>query len=251
MPEGDALHRAARRLQVLVGQQLEVETPHPRAAVKQLAPRLDGLRLEHVEAIGKNLLFRFEGGLVLRSHLRMKGRWLVLRRDAPIFGRPWLVLRGDEYVGAMFNGAVLELDQRNRATYRSRHPRRAARLRHDAERLRGENPQRQVGDALLDQRIVAGIGNLWKAESLWHAHVSPWRRLAEVSDAELRTTLEAAHRLMRGRLDGVSGSAQAYRRKGRPCPRCGTAIKSWPQGDDARMAYWCPECQRGEEPKTA
>ena len=165
MPEGDALHRAARRLQVLVGQQLEVETPHPRAAVKQLAPRLDGLRLEHVEAIGKNLLLRFEGGLVLRSHLRMKGRWLVFRRDAPIFGRPWLVLRGDEYVGAMFNGAVLELDKGI-----------ARRLGPDIlaeppdydtilERLHAENPQRQVGDALLDQRLVAGIGNLWKAES--------------------------------------------------------------------------------------
>lgn len=251
MPEGDALHRAARRLQVLVGQQLEVETPHPRAAVKQLAPRLDGLRLEHVEAIGKNLLLRFEGGLVLRSHLRMKGRWLVLRRDAPIFGRPWLVLRGDEYVGAMFNGAVLELDKGI-----------ARRLGPDIlaeppdydsmlERLHAENQQRQVGDALLDQRLVAGIGNLWKAESLWHARVSPWSRLIEVSDAELRASLEAAHRLMRGRLDGAPGSAQAYRRKGRPCPRCGTAIKSWPQGDDARMAYWCPECQRGEEPKTA
>src|SRR5512133_1918563 len=111
MPEGDALHRAARRLQVLVGQQLEVETPHPRAAVKQLAPRLDGRRLENVEAIGKNLLLRFEGGLVLRSHLRMKGRWRVFRRDTPIFGQPWLILRGDEYVGAMFNGAVLELDR--------------------------------------------------------------------------------------------------------------------------------------------
>ena len=61
MPEGDAIHRAARRLQVLVGQKLEVETPHPRAAVKQLGPRLDGRRLESVEAIGKNLLFRFEG----------------------------------------------------------------------------------------------------------------------------------------------------------------------------------------------
>ena len=251
MPEGDALHRAARRLQVLVGQQLEVETPHPRAAVKQLAPRLDGLRLEHVEAIGKNLLLRFEGGLVLRSHLRMKGRWLVLRRDAPIFGRPWLVLRGDEYVGAMFNGAVLELDKgiarRLGPDILAEPPDYDAML----ERLHAENPQRQVGDALLDQRLVAGIGNLWKAESLWHARVSPWRRLAEVSDAELRTTLEAAHHLMRGRLDGAPGSAQAYRRKGRPCPRCGTAIKSWPQGDDARMAYWCPECQRGEEPKTA
>jgi formamidopyrimidine-DNA glycosylase len=82
-----------------VGQRLEVETPHPRAAVKQLAPRLDGRRLENVEAIGKNLLLRFEGGLVLRSHLRMKGRWRVFRRDTPIFGQPWLVLRGDDYVG--------------------------------------------------------------------------------------------------------------------------------------------------------
>src|SRR4051812_49928035 len=74
MPEGDSLHRAARRLQVLVGEQVEVETPHPRAAVKGLAERLDGRRLEAVEAVGKNLLLRFEGGLVLRSHLRMNGR---------------------------------------------------------------------------------------------------------------------------------------------------------------------------------
>jgi endonuclease-8 len=251
MPEGDAIHRAARRLQVLVGQHLEVETPHPRAAVKQVAPRLDGRRLENVEAIGKNLLLRFEGGLVLRSHLRMRGRWRVFPRDTPISGRPWLLLRGDEYVGAMFNGAVLELDRGV-----------AGRLGPDilAEppdfdailaRLRHADRQRELGEALLDQRLVAGIGNLWKAESLWRARVSPWRRLAEVSDEELRTTLEEAHRLMRGRLEGTPGHAQVYRRKGRPCPRCGAAIRSWPQGDDARMAYWCPECQRGEEPKTA
>jgi endonuclease-8 len=251
MPEGDALHRAARRLQVLVGQQLEVETPHPRAAVKQLAPRLDGRRLEHVEAIGKNLLLRFEGGLVLRSHLRMKGRWIVFRRDAPISGRPWLVLRGDEYVGAMFNGAVLELDRgvahRLGPDILADPPDYEAML----ARLRNADQQRQVGDALLDQRLLAGIGNLWKAESLWRARVSPWSRLEQVSDAELRTTLEEAHRLMKGRLDGVPGQAQVYRRKGRPCPRCRTEIRSWPQGDDARMAYWCPECQKGEEPKTA
>jgi endonuclease-8 len=251
MPEGDALHRAARRLQVLVGQELEVETPHPRAAVKQLAPRLDGRRLESVEAIGKNLLLHFEGGLVVRSHLRMKGRWRVFRRGTPIFGQPWLVLRGEQYVGAMFNGAVLELDRGV-----------ARRLGPDIlgeppdfdgmmRRLRAEDQQREVGDALLDQRLVAGIGNLWKAESLWYARVSPWRRLGDVSDSELRMTLEEAHRLMRGRLDGVPGTGQVYRRKGRPCPRCGTAIRSWPQGDGARMAYWCPACQRGEEPKTA
>jgi endonuclease VIII len=251
MPEGDAIHRAARRLQVLVGQQLEVETPHPCAAVKQLAPRLDGRRLESVEAIGKNLLLRFEGGLVLRSHLRMKGRWRVFRRDTPIFGTPWLLLRGDEFVGAMFNGAVLELDRGI-----------ALRLGPDIladppdfdamlERLRREEQGREVGDALLDQRLVSGIGNLWKVESLWAERVSPWRLLADVSDEELRAVLREAHRLMRGRLEGAAGSAKVYRRKGHSCPRCGTPIRSWPQGDGARMAYWCPACQKGEEPKTA
>ena len=84
--------RAARRLQVLVGERVEVETPHPRAAVKQLAQRLDGRRLLGVEAAGKNLLLRFEDGIVLRSHLRMSGRWQVHARGSKLVGRPWLVL---------------------------------------------------------------------------------------------------------------------------------------------------------------
>jgi endonuclease-8 len=251
MPEGDAIHRAARRLQVLVGQQLEVETPHPRAAVKQLAPRLDGRRLEGVEAVGKNLLLRFEGGLVVRSHLRMKGRWHVFRRETPIVGTPWLVLRGEDYVGAMFNGAVLELDRgvarRLGPDILAEPPDVDAML----SRLRHEDQRREFGDALLDQRLVAGIGNLWKAEALWHVRVSPWRRLADVDDDELRATLESAHELMRQTLENVPGTRRVYRRRGRPCPRCGTPIRSWPQGDGARMAYWCPTCQRGEEPRTA
>ena len=251
MPEGDAIHRAARRLQVLVGQELEVETPHPRAAVKQLAPRLDGRRLEGVEAIGKNLLFRFEGGLVLRSHLRMSGRWRVLGRDAPVFGKPWLVLKGERHAGVLWGGPVLELDRGI-----------ALRLGPDilaeppdyetmVERIRRDRGQRELGDALLDQRLVAGIGNIWKVESLWALRISPWRRLAEVSDEELRAVLEEAHRLMRARVEGVPYRANIYRRKGHMCPRCGTPIRSWPQGDDARMTYWCPTCQRGEEPTTA
>jgi endonuclease-8 len=251
MPEGDALHRAARRLQVLVGQELEVETPHPRAAVKQLAPRLDGRRLESVEAIGKNLLLRFEGGLVLRSHLRMKGRWRVLGRDAPVFGTPWLVLRGEEHAGVLWNGPVLELDRG--VVLRLGPDILAEPPDYDAMLLQlRQTPQsRQVGNALLDQRLVAGIGNVWKVESLWSARVSPWRALVEVADDELRTILQAAHELMRARLDGVPGTRHVYRRKGRGCPRCGTPIKSWPQGDGARMAYWCPQCQRGEDPPAA
>ena len=251
MPEGDALHRAARNLQVLVGQELEVETPHPRAAVKQLAPRLDGRRLEGVEAIGKNLLLRFEGGLVLRSHLRMKGRWRVLGRDAAVFGTPWLVLRGEEHAGVLWNGPVLELD---RGVARRLGPDILAEPPdYDAMlvQLRQTPQSRQIGNALLDQRLVAGIGNVWKVESLWAARVSPWRALAEVTDDELRTILAEAHGLMRARLDGVPGTRHVYRRKAHACPRCGTPIKSWPQGDGARMAYWCPECQRGEDPPAA
>ena len=251
MPEGDAIHRVARRLQVLVGQALEVETPHPRAAVKQLAPRLDGRRLESVEAIGKNLLFRFEGGLVLRSHLRMSGRWRVLAREAQVFGTPWLVLKGERHAGVLWGGPILELDRGV-----------ALRLAPDiladppdydamVARVRRERPDRQIGDALLDQGLVAGIGNIWKVESLWAERISPWRRLAEISDDELRAVLATAHEVMRARVEGVPYRASIYRRKGHGCPRCGTPVRSWPQGDDARMTYWCPNCQRGEEQATA
>src|SRR5207247_10783098 len=96
MPEGDSLARAARRLQALVGERVEVETPHPRAAVKRLAERLDGRRLLGVEAAGKNLVLRFEDGLVLGSHLRRSGRRQVRGSAPKLFGRPVVVLRGAE-----------------------------------------------------------------------------------------------------------------------------------------------------------
>src|ERR671910_3871850 len=112
MPEGDAIHRAARRLQVLVGERVEVETPHPQAQVKRLPERLDGRRLEGVEAVGKNLLLHFEGGLVLRSHLRMSGRWTVRARGSVTRGRPWLVLRGRGREAVLWGGPVLELNKR-------------------------------------------------------------------------------------------------------------------------------------------
>ena len=245
MPEGDSLHRAARRLEVLVGERLEVETPHPRAAVKGLAERLDGRRLDRVEAVGKNLLLHFEGGLVLRSHLRMKGRWRVERRGAARAGRPWLVLRGAECEAVLWNGAVLELVG----------ARGAPRLGPDIlgeppdyetmlARLRADS-SREIGDSLLDQRLVSGIGNLWKAEALWQARVSPWRRLEEVDDADVRAVLEAAHTLMAASLGGPRPARRVYRRAGRLCPRCGTLVRSASQGDNARTAYWCPGCQVG------
>ena len=249
MPEGDSLRRAARQLQVLVGERVEVETPHPRAAVKGLAARLDGLRLEGVDAVGKNLLLRFEGGLVLRSHLRMNGRWRVERRGATRAGKPWLVLRGVDQEAVLWNGPVLELvtDCYLRGSgpdILDESPDYDGML----VRLRSQPQEREIGDALLDQRLVAGIGNVWKAEALWEARISPWRQLAELGDDELRPVLEAAHRLMRTAVDGARPLRHVYRRPGRACPRCGEILRSAPQGPHARTAYWCPGCQVGGRP---
>ena len=251
MPEGDALHRAARRLQVLVGERVAVETPHPQASVGRVAERLDGRRLEAVEAVGKNLLLTFEGGLVLRSHLRMRGRWQVRARDGrALRGRPWLVLRSADHEAVLWNGPVLELTARGIRRLGPDILAEPSDLAGMVANLRREQPSRDVGDALLDQRLVAGIGNLWKAESLWLAQVSPWRRLGDVSDEELERVLAEAARLMRASVDGRV-ERRVYRRAGRPCPRCGAPIRSRGQGDDNRMAYWCPSCQRGEDPAGA
>ena len=247
MPEGDSLHRAARRLQVLAGQRVEVETPHPRASGKQLAEQLDGLVLESVEAVGKHLLLRFEGGLVLRSHLRMTGRWRVEPRGSRHVGRPWLVLRGAEHEAVLWNGPVLELGRDAGAARRLGPDILAEPPDLDAmlERFRRTPQARAVGDALLDQQLVAGIGNIWKAEALWEARVSPWRPLAEVTDDELRAVLESAHRQMRAGVEGTRTLRHVYRRPGRACRRCGTVIRSHAQGESARTAYWCPRCQAG------
>lgn len=248
MPEGDALHRTARQLQVLVGQPLEVETPHPRARVNRVAERLDGKRLVAVEAVGKNLLLRFEGGVVLRSHLRMRGRWQILPRNGRRQGTPWLVLRGADSEAVLWNGPVLELDESH---VRSLGPDILAdppALDAMLAKLRGADPGIAIGEALLDQRLVAGIGNLWRAEALWRARISPWRPLGELKDEEIRAALDEAAQLMRRSLDSGLRERGVYRRAGRPCLRCGTSIRSRGQGDANRIAYWCPECQEGEPP---
>jgi endonuclease-8 len=244
MPEGDSLRRAAARLQPLVGERVGVETPHPRAAAKRIAERLNGRRLEAVEAVGKNLLLRFEGGLVLRSHLRMSGRWRLEQRGAKRAGRPWLVLRGDRHEGVLWNGPVLELS--GEAVRRLGPDILAVPPELDAmvANLRRTDQRRALGDALLDQRLVSGIGNLWKAEALWEARLSPWARLGELSDDELSAALDAAARLMRASVEGVRSGRRVYRRH--VCPRCGGRISARGQGDDNRTTYWCPACQGGK-----
>jgi endonuclease-8 len=247
VPEGDSVHRAAERLRVLAGEVVAVESPNPRAAALAIAPNLDGRRLERVEAIGKNLLLTFEGGLVLRSHLRMRGRWQVEEAGARIAGRPWLVLRGQRHQAVLWHGPVLELGRRRSLGLGPDIMATPPDLARIVAQLRSAEQSREVGEALLDQRLVAGIGNIWRAEALFAAGVSPWRRLTELSDDDLRRLLSRAAGLMQ---EGRSGRF-VYRRAGRPCRSCGSPIQGCRQGDHARTVYWCPACQGGTPPPSA
>lgn len=231
MPEGDTLHRIAGRLAVLVGDRIEAESPHPRGRLTGVAPRIDGRRLESVEAVGKNLFLRFEDGVTVRSHLRMRGRWQLRPRrlsGSEPLSKPWLVLRGVSHEAMLWNGPVLEVVTKP--------------LRLGPDILTGDLTQVRlrgpIGEALLDQRQVAGIGNSWRCEALWHARVSPW---ANAADTDQQQLLATARRLMAERAPH-----RVYRRP--VCPRCGTRIRARGQGDENRTAYWCPSCQAGPQP---
>jgi endonuclease VIII len=224
-----------------------VETPHPRARAAIDAAVLDGRRLESVEAIGKNLVLRFDGGAVLRSHLRMTGRWTVRPRGGSRTGRPWLVLRGASAEAVLWNGPVLELHARALAALGPDIL--AASPDFDAmlARMRAVDSDRRLGEVLQDQKVVSGIGNMWMSEALWEVRLSPWLRLRETPETDRAHALEAAAALMRASVEaGREPAKRVHNRPGRACARCGTPIRSLGQGDANRTAYWCPVCQPGE-----
>jgi endonuclease VIII len=166
--------------------------------------------------------------------------------------RAWLVLRVGGVEVVQFEGPVLEL----MTTGRTRFDQRLAGLGPEVladtfdrdrflARLRGDDPTRPIGDALLDQRTVAGIWNMWKAEGCWEAQVDPWRAVRDVSDAEAVAIVEGMRpRMLSSAVDGPrSISHRVHGKPGQPCPRCGTRIRSRGQGDDNRTTCWCPGCQ--------
>ena len=246
MPEGDALHRAAARLQVLVGERVEASSPNPRGEVTGVARLVDGRVLESVEAVGKNLLLRFEGNVTVRSHLRMNGRWRVERRRAEERrGKPWLVLRTAAWEATQWNGPVLAVDTLRLRPLGPDLLADGTTIDEVVARVRSVDPARILGDVLVDQRVVSGIGNMWLAELLWHARVSPWLPVGQARDEELAAGLSWARDAMRRSVGGDRPRGRAvYRRVGRPCPRCGAPIRSRGLGDMNRVAYWCNGCQR-------
>lgn len=258
MPEGDTIHHAANRIRpVLAGREpQEILTPQPRHCSDHWPERLAGRIVESVDAHGKHLFLRFAGGLTVHSHLRMTGSWGVYEagarwRRAP--RRAWLILRCGEADVVQFDGPVLELLSEARVRVDPR----IAGLGQDVigpafderlflRRLREDDPTRPIGDALLDQRTLAGIGNLWKAESCFAAALDPWRASAAVADEEVLAAVGFAREEMaRSAREGFAARPRAvYRRAGMPCRRCGTRIIQRGQWENNRLTFWCPGCQR-------
>jgi endonuclease-8 len=258
MPEGDTIAWAAHRMRPVLEGRVpdEILAPHPRHTFDRWPERLADRAVTRIDTHGKHLFLHFEGDLLLHSHLGMTGVWGVYRpgrRWGRSPQRAWVVLTRDRTTVVEFDGPLLELITEGRRRFDQR----LAALGPDVlaetfgtklflQRLRADDPTRTIGDALMDQRNAAGIGNIWKAEGCWEAAVDPWRRVEAVSDPEAVAIVEAIRpRMLRSANQGPRAiEPRVYGRTGRPCPRCRTAITSRRQGDANRTTYWCPGCQR-------
>lgn len=261
MPEGDTIFRTATVLrEALAGRTVTRARARARPGMRRvpdLRP-LEGRRVERVEARGKHLLIGFEGGLTLRTHLRMTGSW---HRYAPAeaWRRPVhqasAVIETAESVAVCFNAPVVELlDERALARHAPLNglgPDLLGRtFDTDAAlaRLR-ERDAVPLGEALLDQRALAGIGNVYKSELAFLAGRDPWTPVRDVDDGALRALLADARRLLAANARGGARSTRpggglwVYGRAGRPCRRCGTLVRVRRQGALGRLTYWCPRCQ--------
>ncbi|MGY6501901.1 MAG: DNA-formamidopyrimidine glycosylase family protein [Acidimicrobiales bacterium] len=255
MPEGDTLHRVANRLRpALVGQTL-TQFEAPRLTGPRPAP---GTVISSVDAVGKHLLVRFDGGIVLRTHLRMTGSWHIYRtgerwQKPPHLARVVLGVQG--WVAVCFSAPVVETtvepDGRPDAVGHLGPdlclpgPDLDDALRRMAYHADATTP---IVDVLLDQRVAAGIGNVYKSEVLWARGVHPSTLVADLGDDIRRALLDTAATLLRANLTTVSrttvpGGLAVYGRAGSPCRRCGDRVRRRRDGAQARSTFWCPTCQ--------
>ena len=264
MPEGDTLHRTANRLRpALVGAEL----------LRFEAPRLlgdrptVGVEISGVEAVGKHLLIHFADGLTLRTHLGMPGSWHLYPEGAR-WKRPRHLMRAlvavPGWEAVCFSAPQVQ-------TYRPAQPGGALGTAVDPVGHLGPDlctpgpdldlalrrfdtipdPGTSIAEVLLDQRVAAGVGNVYKSEILHRWKVDPFVAASEVPVSVRRQLLETANRLLllnltttrRTTVSGPPGSVAAYGRARRPCPRCGTPIRMARHGSLNRSTYWCPNCQ--------
>ena len=273
MPEGDTIFRAARALhRALAGQTVTAFDSQLPALnrIHEDAP-LTGRTIERVTAAGKHLLMHFSGDLVLRTHMRMNGSWHIYRP-----GERWqrashdmrILISTETFEAVGFNIPVAEFTS-SRALSRHNELRRLGpdllsdefRTSEAVQRIR-ERAATPIADALLNQRVVAGLGNVYKSEVLFMCRVNPFTLVRDVGDDKLAAIVDTAQQVLRANVSEAlapmttySGFRKTTRRAsprerlwvyGRarlPCRRCGTPVRIRKQGLDARLTYWCPECQ--------
>ena len=256
MPEGDTIFRAARTLdRALAGRTVtRFDSVFSKLTGANDDLRVAGRTVERVDARGKHLLIWFSGDLVLRTHMRMHGSWHIYRP-----GERWQRPRADmrivigtaEYEAVAFSVPVAELTS-------ARGLERDSAVRDLGPDILAEGfdaadavsriqamGETEIAEALLDQHAVAGIGNIFKSESLFAARVDPFARVDTLSDDDVSRVVDAARRLMRASAIERPAHFSVYGRGRRPCRRCGTPISSAKQGEQARLTYWCERCQPG------
>lgn len=247
MPEGDTIFRTAATLQKALGgktiTRFETVLPHL-ARVDDQTP-LAGRTIELVHAAGKHLVIDLGGDLHLRTHMRMSGAWHIYRP-----GERWwrprremrIVIETADFVAVGFNIPDAEFST---DVLRDLGPDLLGEKFDSDEALRRmkQHPREEIGNVLLNQRVMAGVGNIWKSETLFRCGVDPFRHVADIDDATLARLIATARKLLQ--VSAKSGGERfVYQRRGEPCRKCGTAIEYRRQGADARGTYWCPRCQR-------
>ncbi len=255
MAEGDSIVRMARLIEAAFeGREVEaVEVPNPRSPLRLAADRLLGRSLLGTETRGKHLLLNFDSDLTLHAHMGMVGGWYAYR-PGQRWRKPrrsaWLVLGLGDLELVEFGGPTLRLVRPVELKRDSR----LALLGPDilggpeavaaaAANVAAAGPA-ELGEALLNQRLVCGIGNIFKSESCFEAGLDPWRPVESFDPAEIESVITVAARQMKRGVETGRRPGRIYRKSGRPCPTCRNRIRSRGQGDDNRTTYWCPVCQR-------
>ena len=273
MPEGDTIHRAADTLQRAIGGQVvtRFESVLPKLTRMDADAPIRGRTVERVEARGKHLLIWLSGDLVLRTHMRMNGSWHIYR-PGERWQRPHrdmrIVIETPSMHAVAFTVPVAEfVTSRELANHDV-----IAELGPDPlsdtfdaeqaiERMQAHGDV-EIADVLLDQSVIAGIGNVFKSEVLFGARVNPFVPVSQLTREQLAAIVAVATRFMRANVgsDVVSGFSRTaarrttgradpsarlwvYGRGGQPCRRCGTPIARQKQGPFARSTYWCARCQ--------
>jgi endonuclease-8 len=264
MPEGDTVHRIARVLdRELTGRQIDRLLLHDRGEVTELSAK----RVEKIEARGKHMLVSFDAPWVLRVHLGMYGHWRRLHIREKAGRDPTVRIEAGEVAYVCEQAYRAELIRRAALSTNPRLARLGPDLLADPPDIdeatrratQPGNASREIGDLIMDQRIAAGVGNVYKSETLFECRVHPRTLMHQLKPDQVRAIYETATALMRlnlltrrrtsvplrRRSEPSSHRFWVYMRAGKPCLDCGTRIERFLQGDMARSTYFCPNCQRG------